>query len=159
MRPLKRTSWFVLPGLLLSMTASLQSGDTKGLDARRQQLNLLLTDEWEYELREKPWFATIIGDYRYNDRWGDNSLGHIEEQKHDLQKWLSRFEAFDTTGFPVQEKLNNSLMVRDLKERIEGIELKSYEMPVDQFDGMHLRLAEFEGRQDSRRRLSCRGPS
>jgi uncharacterized protein (DUF885 family) len=143
MRPSKRSSWFVLSGLVLSMTASLHSGDTKNLDARRQQLKQLLTDEWEYELRERPSLATMIGDYRYNDRWVDHSLGHVKQEKHDLQMWLSRFEAVDIAGFPAQEQLNDSLMVRDLKERIEEIELKTFEMPIDQFFGLHLGLANF----------------
>jgi uncharacterized protein (DUF885 family) len=143
MRLPKRTSWFVLLGLFFSLTASLHSGDTKGLDARRQQLKQLLSDEWEYELREKPWLATIIGDYRYNDRWADHSLGHVQQEKHDLQKWLPRFGAVDTTGFAAQAQLNHSLMVRNLKERIEEIELKTYEMPIDQFNGLHLGLAQF----------------
>src|SRR5262249_21061348 len=40
-------------------------------------------------------------------------------------------------------KLNQSLMVRNLKEQLEGIELKTYEMPLDQFNGVHLGVAQF----------------
>src|SRR5208282_2284805 len=42
-----------------------------------------------------------------------------------------------------QEKLNQSLMVRGLKERLEDIGLKNYEMPIDQFYGVHLQFAQF----------------
>jgi uncharacterized protein (DUF885 family) len=94
-------------------------------------------------LRESPELATYIGDYRYNDRWSDASLAHIPQYKQDNQKWLAQFEAVDTSGFPEQEKLNQSLMVRNLKERLESLELKGYEMPVDQFNGTHLQLAQF----------------
>src|SRR5437667_10331321 len=88
--------------------------------------------------------ATVYGDYRYNDRWSDASLAHVQQQKRDLQEWLSKFEAVDTAGFNEQEKLNQSLMVRNLKQRVEGIELKTYEMPLDQFNGAHLQAAECE---------------
>lgn len=125
------------------MSGSLYGANMKDTDARRQQLTQLIAAEWEYELRENPEFATVIGDYRYNDRWHDLSLSHTEQQRRDVQKWLSEFEAIDPNGFPEQEKLNHALMVRNLKERLEELNLKNYEMPVDQFGGVHLQLAQF----------------
>jgi len=135
--------WVSVSLVVVSLVASLRAGDAQSLEARRQKLNELIAEEWEYELRESPELATVIGDYRYNDRWSDYSLAHVAEQKKDAEKWLARFEAVDTSGFREQEALNRSLMVRNLKERIEGIELKTYEMPVDQFYGAHLQLAQF----------------
>src|SRR5271165_1688527 len=111
------------------------------VEARRKQLNQLLAEEWEYEMRESPESATAVGDYRYNDQWSDASLAHVPEQKADLRKWLGRFESVDTTGFPEQEKLSQALMIRNLKERMEAIDLKLHLMPVDQFWGIHLSLA------------------
>ena len=121
---------------------SSSSGKTS-VDERRNELNRRLAEEWEYEMRESPEFATVIGDYRYNDRWSDNSLAHVQQQKADLEKWLSRFAAVDTTGFPEQEKLNQVLMDRNLKIRVKAIELKTFEMPIDQFFGAHLQIAQF----------------
>ena len=130
---------------LLIAIASLPSANAQNqtLESRRTQLKQLLAEQWEYELRENPERATAIGDYRYNDRWGDNSLAHMQQQKHDLQDWLSKFEAVNTAGFAEQEKLSQSLMVRNLKQRLEAIDLKTYEMPVEQFNGAHLQLAQF----------------
>jgi uncharacterized protein (DUF885 family) len=134
---------FVLAAVFLLTGATARRGDDNGVEARRKQLNVLLGEEWEYELRESPEFATIIGDYRYNDRWSDSSLAYVAQQKEDLKKWLARFESVDTSGFSEQERLNQALMVRGLKERIEGIDRKTYEMPIDQFFGAHLQLAQF----------------
>jgi len=90
----------IVVGLMfLWMAGTLGSEDTKSLDARRQELKKLVAEEWEYVMREYPEFATIVGDYRYNDRWSDGSLAHVEQTKKDEQKWLARFEAIDTTGF------------------------------------------------------------
>jgi uncharacterized protein (DUF885 family) len=122
---------------------SARGGDTASVEARRKEMNQLIADEWEYEMKESPEFATMVGDYRYNDRWSDASLTHVPEQRAALQKWVTRFEAVDTTGFPEQDKLSQILMVRNLKERIEAIDLKVYLMPVDQFNGAHLALATF----------------
>jgi len=113
------------------------------LGDRKAQLKQLFADEWEYELRESPELATSIGDYRYNDHWSDGSLAHVQQEKRDLERWLAKFQAIDSTGLDEQDKLSLQLMVRNLKERLEGIELKTYEMPVDQFNGLQLELAQF----------------
>src|ERR1700757_1056327 len=133
-------AFMIMAGALLAPLAL--SADHPTLEARRKSLNRLLADEWEYELRESPELATLLGDYRYNDRWSDFSLAHVDEQKDDLAHWVARVAAIDTTGFPEQEKLNQILMLRNLKERIEAIDLKTYEMPIDQQDGAHLLFAE-----------------
>ncbi len=119
-----------------------RSDDTANLEACRKQLNRIIADEWEYEMRESPQTATSVGDYRYNDKWDDASLAHVPKQRKDLQKWLARFESLNTAGFPEQEKLSRTMMIRRLKERVESIDLKLYLMPVDQFAGIHLSLAE-----------------
>ena len=143
MNAMRRSLGIVLGLSFLWMAGTLRSEQTNNLEARRQELKKLVAEQWEYVMRESPEFATIVGDYRYNDRWSDGSLAHVEQTKKDSQDWLKRFEAIDTTGFPEQEKLNQQLMVRNLKAQIESVDLKLYEMPVDQFYGAHLQLAQF----------------
>ena len=101
-------SYLLFVVFVLFATSALK-GETPNLDARRAQLNQLLKDEWEYELKESPERATVIGDYRYNDRWSDNSLAHVQQVKHDIQDWLSKFESLQVAGFSEQEKLSQSL--------------------------------------------------
>ena len=87
--------------------------------------------------------ATMYGDLRYNDKLSDASYAHARVRLADTRRFLTRFEAIDTTGFPEQESLNKSLMIRNLKESIEGFDLKTYEMPVNQMSGVHLDIAQF----------------
>ena len=135
--------FLALLSLIGIISVPTRAGDTPNLESRLKELNQLIADEWEYEMRESPEFATAVGDYRYNDKWSDSSLAYVPKQRDALEKWVTRFEAVDTTGFPEQEKLSRMLMVRNLKERIEAIDLKLYLMPVDQFNGIHLNLATF----------------
>ncbi|HYN15969.1 MAG TPA: DUF885 domain-containing protein [Terriglobales bacterium] len=108
-----------------------------GVEARRKQLNAFLEDEWEYALRTNPEFATYVGDSRYNDKLSDHSPEAVERDLKHAQEALKRIEAFDTTGFPEQEKLNKELAVRELREQIESTSLKEWEMPVNQMGGIH----------------------
>jgi uncharacterized protein (DUF885 family) len=114
-----------------------------GLEARRKALNDLLTEQWEYVLRTNPEFASILGDRRYNDKSSDNSLPAIQKDLVVTADFLKKFEAIDTTGFPEQEALNKTLMVRDLKETLEGAKFKSWEMPVAQNYGIYLNGPQF----------------
>jgi uncharacterized protein (DUF885 family) len=111
------------------------------LEARRAELNRLLAEQWEYTLRTEPELATEAGDYRYNDRLHDFSDKAIADDLEHTRQILAKFEAVDVTGFPEQEKLNQVLMVRSLREDLEEARFKSWEMPATQFGGIHLEYA------------------
>lgn len=115
---------------------------TTTVESRRQQLLSLFDEEWQYNLRTSPEFATSIGDNRYNDRLGDYSaeaaLADIEQRR----KYLARLEAIDPSGFSQQDALSRDLMIRELRQDIEGAQFKFWEMPVNQREGPHLDLPD-----------------
>ncbi|HEV2913526.1 MAG TPA: DUF885 domain-containing protein [Pyrinomonadaceae bacterium] len=131
-------------GLALCLTANLFAAAIPGadLEARRKQLNDLLAEQWEYVLRTNPEFASILGDKRFNDQVSDFSQKAIDEDLAKTREFLPRFEAIDTTGFPEQEALNKTLMVRQLKETLENARFKGWEMPVNQISGIHLQAPQ-----------------
>jgi uncharacterized protein (DUF885 family) len=112
------------------------------LEARRKALNDLLHEEWEHRLRDRPLFASYLGDKRWNDKLDDFSQETIDRQLADSKKFLTRFEAIDTSGFPEQEALNKQVMVRDLRNFLEGARFKPWEMPVNQQNGVQLWLLQ-----------------
>ena len=91
---------------------------------------------------ESPFAATYFGDYRYNDKLDDFSPADVLRQAEASKGFLARLDAIDTSGFPEQEQLNKALLARKLRQGIEDTELKDYEMPLDQFNGAHLGLAQ-----------------
>jgi uncharacterized protein (DUF885 family) len=108
------------------------------LESRRKALNDLLHEQWEYTLRTSPIYASILGDKRYNDQLDDFSQQAIDDNLVQSRRFLARFEAIDTAGFSDQEVLNKQLMVRDLSMALEGARFKPWEMPVNQFNGIHI---------------------
>jgi uncharacterized protein (DUF885 family) len=128
--------------LLIAVTAPFTSGQQSSLEARRKSLNDLLAEHWEYTMRNNPVYASILGDKRWNDKLDDASQEAIDKDLAETKKFLARFEAIDTTGFPQQEQLNKTLMVRDLKISLEGARFKPWEMPVSQFGGLHIELPD-----------------
>jgi uncharacterized protein (DUF885 family) len=108
------------------------------LESRRKALNDLLHEQWEYTMRTSPIYASILGDKRYNDKLDDFSQQAIDDNIEQSRRFLARFEAIDTSGFPDQEILNQQLMVRDLGMTLAGARFKPWEMPVNQFSGIHI---------------------
>ncbi len=145
----KRILLTVFALLVCSALGAAQTTPT--LEARRKALNDLLAEQWEYRLRTSPLFASFLGDKRWNDQLDDFSQEAIDKDLQETQKFLARFEAIDATGFPKQEILNKRLMVRDLKMQLEGARFKTWEMPVDQTNGVQIllpQLATFLSFQD-----------
>jgi uncharacterized protein (DUF885 family) len=112
------------------------------LDQRRAQLTKLLAEQWEYVLQTQPEFATILGDKRFNDRLTDFSQRQIDRDLQMTRTFLEKFEAIDTTGFPEQEALNKTLMVRNLREQLDNATFKDWEMPLNQMSGAHIDLPQ-----------------
>ncbi|MFS2005478.1 DUF885 domain-containing protein [Duganella sp. CT11-25] len=126
--------------LLFSLILGVAHADTAApdLEGRRAALNNLLKEQWEYTMRTSPEWASLLGDKRYNDRWSDFSQAGIDADIKASADFLKRFEALDTSGFPLQEQLNRELMVRQLNQNIEGARFKDWEMPLAQNSGIHI---------------------
>jgi len=127
---------------LLVFCALSAAQNVSSTEARRQALNNLLAEEWEYRLRASPLFASYLGDKRWNDKLDDYSQQAVDKDFEETRKFLTRFEAVDTYGFPDQDRLNKTLIVRDLKTKLDGARFKPWEMPVDQQNGIQLELPD-----------------
>jgi uncharacterized protein (DUF885 family) len=121
---------------------SLVAQSSGSLESRRNALNDLLAEHWEYRLRTSPLFASFIGDKRRNDQLDDYSQEAIDKNLLETQKFLDRFEAVDTSGFQEQAALNKTLIVRDLRLQLDGAKFKPWEMPVDQQNGVQIYLPQ-----------------
>jgi len=129
---------YLLATAILVPFAMVADNPPASLEARRKALNDLLHEQWEYTMRTSPLYASILGDKRYNDQIDDFSQQAIDDNLEQSRRFLARFASIDTTGFPDQEILNKQLMVRDLHMDLEGARFKPWEMPVNQFSGIHI---------------------
>jgi uncharacterized protein (DUF885 family) len=107
-----------------------------------QPLHQLFDEEWDYEMHASPEAATALGDNRFNDRLDDYSAPAIQADAEARRRFLARFEAVDTAGLSATDALSRRLMIRNLRERLESMTFKSWEMPVNQREGIHLGLVD-----------------
>ena len=111
--------------------------------ANRTAFDALLAETWQWQLKESPELATTIGDDRYNDRWTDYSLAHVAVVRRAAADFLARFQALDSRGLDEQRSLSLQMIERQLKDQLESIRLKNYEMPMDQIGGVQIMLPGF----------------
>ena len=112
------------------------------VESRVAAQNAIFEEQYESDLRNFPERATAFGDYRYNDKLGDESLAAIAERQKTNEAFLARLEAVPTAGFPDQDQLSHDVMARVLQQRIADFKLKEYEMPANQMNGIHTSLAD-----------------
>ena len=115
---------------------------TASIDARLATQNALFEELYQADLKNAPERATAYGDYRYNDQLSDRSLVAIDRRHTADVANLARLKAIPTTGFPEQDILSHDLLTRVLQQRLDDYELKEFEMPVDQMNGIHTGLAD-----------------
>jgi uncharacterized protein (DUF885 family) len=118
------------------------NGAAVSVEARVATQNSLFEEYYQSELKAHPERATAYGDYRYNDRLDDYSLAALNNQHASDLNFLARLEAIPTKGFSEQDTLSQEVLRSTLRQRIDNYGFKEYEMPVNQMEGPHLRLAD-----------------
>jgi uncharacterized protein (DUF885 family) len=128
--------------LVLSIISCAFAQNVKPVADRVAAQNSLFDEQYESDLRNFPERATAFGDYRYNDKLADHSVAAIAQRHKTDEAFLARLEAIPSTGFTDQDQLSHDLMVRVLNQRITDFDLKEYEMPINQQNGIHTNLAD-----------------
>src|SRR5579863_6673235 len=128
--------------VLIALTNLAFAQNPKPVADRVTAQNAVFEDYYETELRNFPERATAYGDYRYNDKLAEYSLDAIAQRHKTDESFLARLEAIPSTGFSDQDQLSHDLLIRVLQQRIADFDLKEYEMPINQQNGVHTSLAD-----------------
>jgi uncharacterized protein (DUF885 family) len=128
--------------LALLLAAAAFAQNSKPVAERVAAQNALFDEQYESDLRNFPERATAFGDYRYNDKLAERSLAAIAQFHKIDEDFLARLQAIPTTGFDDRDQLSHDLLVRVLQQRITDYDLKEYEMPINQQNGVHTSLAD-----------------
>jgi uncharacterized protein (DUF885 family) len=126
----------------LTLAASAFAQNVKPVTERVAAQNAVFDEQYESDLRNFPERATAFGDYRYNDKLAERSLAAIAQFHKTDEDFLARLQAIPTTGFDDRDQLSHDLLVRVLQQRITDYDLKEYEMPINQQNGVHTSLAD-----------------
>ena len=128
-------------GLFLEWSWS-ACGQTASVADRVAKQNALFEEFYQTELKNSPERATAYGDYRYNSQLGQYSLAEIARQHAEADDFLARLKAIPTDGMSDKDLLSHRILEKRLEREDVNYALKNYEMPVNQQNGVHTRLAD-----------------
>jgi uncharacterized protein (DUF885 family) len=120
---------FLLPFAVSAAEKPKETETGKGLHA-------FFEAEWEYEMEQSPVRASFLGDRRWNDRWGDQSLEAIRKREAHTTEALARLKKFDRAKLSATDQLNYDLFQKDLETDIEASKFRTYLMPITQRGGL-----------------------
>ena len=127
-------------GLILGLASSAFGEQTVADRVAKQ--NALFEEYYQAGLKNFPERATSYGDYRYNSQLGQVSLAEIDRQHAEADDFLARLKAIPTDGMSDKDLLSHRILEKQLEREDVNYALKNYEMPVNQQNGVHTRLAD-----------------
>jgi uncharacterized protein (DUF885 family) len=131
-----RLAPFIVVFSLLSATAGHAAPD------EGQRFHALLDAEWEWQMREQPIFATLVGDPRYDDKLEDVSFAAIERRKAHARDLLVRVQKIARARLSAADRLSYDLFLRDAQLDVEGQRFAEELLQLTQLGGVHSLLAE-----------------
>ena len=117
-------------------------GQAASVADRVAEQNALFEEFYQTGLKNFPERATSYGDYRYNSQLNPASLADISRQHSEADGFLARLKAIPTDGMSDKDLLSHRILEHQLEREDVNYSLKNYEMPVNQQNGVHTRLAD-----------------
>src|ERR1043166_1101013 len=133
-----RFTKLLVASLVLAWPPLAHSADSPGKNdhsAAGKSFNDFLESEWNYEMEQNPVRASFLGDRRWNDRWGDQSLEAIRKNDAHTIDALARLGKINRAELSSEDQLNYDLFKKDLETDIEGAKFRAYLMPINQRGG------------------------
>ena len=105
-------------------------------------LHAIFQEEWEAHLRRDPFFATVVGDKRFNDRLPEASEVEYQRQAAELRGFLNRLKELDRERLSPADRVNYDVFLRLKQDALAEIEFPVYRMPLTRLGGHHTLFAE-----------------
>ncbi len=123
-------------------SAPSQSLPLSSVQDRLAAQNLLFQQQFADDMKSSPETATAFGNYQYNALLDHLSLAASAQQNAADRNFLAKLQAISSDGFPDQDRISHDLLLHILQQRIADYELKSFEMPLSQMQGVHNDIAD-----------------
>ncbi len=121
-------------------SAPLSASAPTSVADREKALNALFAEIWEDRLKHDPELASTLGDKRYDDQLTNYSVTEVDARLARGRSYIEQLSMIDPTGLSDQSQLSRDLLLRQLVEQQEAARFKTWELPINQMDGIHADL-------------------
>ncbi|HSE86218.1 MAG TPA: DUF885 domain-containing protein [Candidatus Binatia bacterium] len=99
-------------------------------------LHELFASEWDYQLEQYPTWASRLGDRRWNERWGDESLDAIDKRNRHYGEVLTQLESIKREELSPADRLNYDLFQKDYENEVQEHSYRWHLIPLNQLGGV-----------------------
>jgi uncharacterized protein (DUF885 family) len=117
------------------------AGAAEARPSQQERLYQIFDRIWEWEMSSYPEFATAIGVPGHDGRWTDASIAAIARRHQDNLGFLRELEALGDSELDADARLDRELVVKGLREAIEGRRFHPEYLAIDQLAGVQLDVA------------------
>jgi uncharacterized protein (DUF885 family) len=105
------------------------------------ELHALFNEAWESELKENPFFATSVGERRYDALLPSVRVEDQARRAAVRRALLKRLTDIDRPALSDVDRVSYDMFERQLLDRLSEFEFKTYEMPINADWGFHIGFA------------------
>ena len=131
------------PWLLISQLLILLAGLPVAANPAADAFHDLLAQDWEWQMREFPQFASYTGDHRFDHALTEVGVTFEANRNKKRLAFREQLRAIDRSELSPADQLNYDIYARNLNQAIEGYENKTYFFPLTNRSGFHLSFARY----------------
>ncbi len=115
------------------------SASTPVRNSASVRLNALFDEDWEWQMRTQPEWATFFGDDRYNDRLSDASPEAHDRAEAHVRDVLARLQGIPREQLPGEERVSYDIFMHGLRDKVAAQRFPVLRTRViSGIDGLHL---------------------
>ena len=114
---------------------------TPALATPSDDLSTIISDHWDWHLKNNPVEASARGERKYDTELGDNSLAAADRQAAEAGVLLTRLEAIPDAKLSSADQINKALLRRNLSEQIEANGFAQRMILFSARGGLHIGVA------------------
>jgi uncharacterized protein (DUF885 family) len=101
-------------------------------------LHQLFQDQWDAWMRFDPFFASYVGDHRYNDLLPTATEEAYQSWRDQLVHFRQRLQGISNQALTPTDQLNYELFSHLLEDEIAELGFHAYRLPISRCAGFHL---------------------
>ena len=123
-------------------------------------LHQLIQKHWDGWMHFDPFFATYVGDQRFNDRLPSATEEAFHAWREQLSDYKRRLGDIPRQSLSTSDQLNHELFSHLLEDELDELGFKAYRLPISRTAGFHLSFPDifqvmpFESVQDYEKYIS-----
>ena len=103
----------------------------QAMDQAGKALHKLFAEDWDWRMEHSPTWASILGDRRWNERWGDLSLAAVHKEHQHAVDVLERLKAIDRGQLSQRGELNADLFRKHYETSLDEYRLHAFLIPFN----------------------------